>query len=360
MYGLMNKAKYLALGLMALSLMILSGPDALAQTRRGSLGESGSRAGTAGATELLVPMTARTTALAGATTSGLSDMGGLEALFSNPAGLALNSGTSAMFSRVDYVADIGVNYLALSQQVGANSNIAFTVSSWDFGTLPTTTEDSPENSSITFDASYITIGLSFARQLTDRIAAGLTMKAVSEKIADASASTIAWDAGMTYVVGESGLRLGVSLKNIGSELQFSGNGLVRPVSLPGQEPTANANTLAFESDGVQLPTLLNFGVAYTTNMGASSAFTFLGNFRSNSFDQDQYSFAIEYGFQELFYLRGGYVADEGIEDSFFKGASYGAGLNLGLGGTTQLRVDYTIVPTDFFDDVQYITITVDL
>ena len=360
MNQLQNTRSYLLMTLMALSLMILSGPELLAQTTRGSLGESGSRAGTAGASELLVPMTARTTALGGATAAGMADMGGVEALYANPAGLSLNSGTAAMFSRVEYVADIGVNYLALGQSIGANSNIALTISSWDFGDLPTTTEASPENSNVTFDASYVTAGLSFARQLTDRIAAGVTVKIVSEKIADANASTVAWDAGMTYVVGESGLRLGVSLKNIGTELQFSGNGLIRQVNLPNQEPTANANTLMFEAEGVQLPTLLNFGAAYTTNLGASSAFTFLGNFRSNSFDQDQYSFALEYGFQELFYLRGGYVADEGLEESFFKGASYGAGLNLGLGGTAKLRVDYTIVPTDFFDDVQYITATIDL
>jgi hypothetical protein len=360
MNQLHNTKSYVVTGLMALSLMILSSPDAGAQTTRGSLGESGSRAGTSGATELLVPMTARTTALGGATAAGMADMGGVEALYSNPAGLALNSGTAAMFSRVEYVADVGVNYLVLGQSVGTNSNIALTISSWDFGNLPSTTEDQPENSSVSFDASYFTAGLSFARQLTDRIAAGVTMKIVSEKIADANASTIAWDAGMTYVVGESGLRLGVSLKNIGGELQFSGNGLIRQVSLPGQEPTANANTLMFESEGVQLPTLLNFGASYTTNLGASSAFTFLGNFRSNSFDQDQYSFALEYGFQELFYLRGGYVADEGVEETFFQGASYGAGLNLGLGGSASIRIDYTIVPTDFFDDVQYITATIDL
>ena len=109
MYGLMNKAKYLGLGLMALSLMVLTGPDALAQAGRGSLGASGSRAGTAGASELLIPQTARTTALAGATSAGMNNMGGLEALYTNPAGLANNQGTAALFSRIEYVADIGVN-----------------------------------------------------------------------------------------------------------------------------------------------------------------------------------------------------------------------------------------------------------
>jgi hypothetical protein len=343
---------------MALSLALLTSGDALAQ--RGSLGTSGTRAGTAGAAELLVPLTARSTALAGATAAGIDGMNGVEALYNNPAGLSLNQGTSAMFSRLDYVADIGVNYLALGQSIGSNSNIALTLSSWDFGELPTTTEASPENTDVTYSASYVTAGLSFARTLTDRIAAGVTIKVVSEKLADASASTMAFDAGMTYVVGESGLRLGVALKNIGTEMQFSGNGLTQQVRLPNQDPTANANTLVFESEGVQLPTLLNFGASYTTMMGSASSFTLLGNFRSNSFDQDQYSVALEYSFNQLLYLRGGYMADEGREDTFFKGASYGAGLNIGLGGTTKLAVDYTIVPTDFFDNVQYITATLDL
>ncbi len=361
MYGLMNKAKYLGLGLMALSLTILTGPDALAQDAgRGSLGASGSRAGTNGASELLIPQTARTTALAGATSAGMANMGGLEALWANPAGLAANSGTAALFSRLDYVADIGVNYLALAQSIGANSNLALTVSAWDFGTLPLTEESSPENSTVTYDVSFITVGLTFSRQLTDRIAAGVTIKSVSEKIADLTASTIAWDAGMTYSVGESGLRFGVALKNIGSELQFSGNGLITQVKLPGQEPTASNNALALEAEGVQLPTLLDFGVSYTTNVGASSAFTFVTNFRSNSFDQDQYGFALEYGFQEMFFIRGGYIADEGTEETFYKGATYGAGINLGLGGTARLIVDYTIVPTDFFDNVQYITATLNI
>jgi hypothetical protein len=287
-------------------------------------------------------------------------MNGLEALYSNPAGLAMNTGTAALFSRLDYVADIGVNYLGLAQKVGDNSSIGFTVAAWDFGSIFKQEEISPEISEVTFDVSYLTVGMHYARQLTDRIAAGASLKLVSEKIDDMSASTMAFDAGMTYVVGESGLRLGVSLKNVGNEIQYSGNGLVRQVHVPGQEPTANSNALAFESDGVQLPTLLNFGVAYARDIGGAGVVTLLGNFRSNSFDQDQYSFALEYNFNDLLFLRGGYSAAEDMDQSMYKGVSYGAGLNLDLGGTRVLRIDYAIVPTDFFDNVQYFTATVTL
>ncbi|MFK7846093.1 MAG: PorV/PorQ family protein [Rhodothermales bacterium] len=324
----------------------------------GSQGESGSRAGTAGAQELLVPVTARYAALGGAMTSGMEDMNGLEALFANPAGLSVNDGTAAMFSRVEYVADIGINYLGVAQNFGYN-NIAFTITSWDFGDIAEQTESAPEISDVTFNINYLTAGLSYSRQLTDRIAAGGTMKLISESIDDVSANAVAFDAGMTYDITGSGLRLGVALKNIGNELTFSGSGLTRTVPVPGQEPSANNNTLSLTSEGVQLPTLLNVGLSYTRDLGANAIVRAMGNFRSNSFEQDQFAGGIELGVMDIIYVRGGYSATEDMDETFFNGPSFGAGLKLDLGGT-QLMVDYAYQTTDFFSDVQYITAAVKL
>ena len=324
----------------------------------GSLGESGSRAGTSGAEELLVPLTARYTSLGGAVSSGLTGMSGLEALYSNPAGLSINDGTAALFSRVEYVADIGVNYFGVAQNFGYN-NIAFTITAWDFGDIAETTEDAPEVSDLTFGVNYLTAGLSYSRQLTDRIAAGATVKIVSESIDDVNASAVAFDAGMTYDISGTGLRLGVALKNIGSEIQFGGTGLVTEGRIPGQEPSANPNALAIESESVELPTLLNFGLTYSRDLGANTVVTVLGNFRSNSFDQDQFSGGIELGLMDIVYLRGGYSAVDDMDSSFYEGASFGGGLNLDLGGTL-LNVDYAFIPTDPFDGVQYITVGVKL
>src|SRR5690606_41226926 len=92
-------------------------------------------------------------------------------------------------------------------------------------------------------------GRDSAGQLTDRIAAGVTCKGVNEASHDMSATAVAFDAGMTYLVGESGLRIGVSLKNIGSEMTYSGTGLIYQVRLPNQDPTANSNAVAIEAAG---------------------------------------------------------------------------------------------------------------
>lgn len=350
-----------ALLVVSLALVVAGFGEARAQdigSGGGSIGESGSRAGTAGAAQLLVPMTARYAALGSSGTSGVTGMNGVEALFANPSGLALGSGTSALFSRMNYVADIGVNYFGVSQQMG-NNHIAFHVSSWDFGEIPEQTELVPDVSDVTFNVSFLTAGLTYARTLTDRISVGTSLKMVSETIDDVSGTAIAFDAGMNYVVGESGLRFGVSLKNIGSPMTYSGSGLVRLVKITDQEPSATSNALVFESSKAELPTLLNFGAAYTRPVGAGANVTFLGNFRSNSFDPDQYGAGVELGFRDLFFVRGGYSAIESGDESFYTGASFGAGVNLDLGGSA-ITIDYAYVPTDYFSNIQYITASVKL
>ncbi len=352
-------------GLLAvLGLLLVIPGSTFAQQGAGDLGggidkPNTNRAGTNGAAELLVPLTARYSALGGATTSVLADMNGLEALYANPAGLTNNRSTSALFSRLQYVADIGVNYFGLGQRFGDN-NLALTIAAWDMGTLYRQTEVNPEKSDdATFRVSFINVGLSFARTLTDRIAAGATIKVLNHAIDDLNATGIVFDAGMTYVVGETGLRLGVALKNIGNELQYAGTGLGRRVRLPDQQDDASVNTVQLESEGVQYPTLLNFGFAYQRNVTSSASVTLLGNFRSNSFEDDEFSGAIELGYGNLLYIRGGYEYSQENNVTFYKGYSFGGGLKLDFAGT-ELSLDYSMVPTDYFSNIQFITVSAQL
>lgn len=356
----MNAHKYTAWCLALLLTLGLAAAPVFAQGSGGAGTNQANqnRVGTSGAVELLVPVTARYTALGNATTSSLADMNGLEALYANPAGLTNNTGTTALFSRLNYVADIGVNYFGIGQRIGEN-NLAFTITAWDFGDIPRQTEINPEITDVTYNVSFITAGLSYARSLTDRIAAGVTFKLVNETIDDMTATGVVVDAGMTYVVGETGLRLGVALKNIGNELQYQGTGLTRQVQLPSQPGNASNNAVDIQSEAMQFPTLLNFGVAYTRDLMAGSTVTVLGNFRSNSFDQDQYSGGLEVGFRDMIYIRGGFEMSQDSDLTFYKGYSLGAGLNLMLSGT-RLTLDYAMVPTDYFDDLQFITASVTL
>lgn len=303
--------------------------------------------GSAGAAYLLVPTTAQTASLGSTLTSGVSTLNGIEAMYANPAGLVLNQGTSVLFSRMNYVADIGVNTLGLAHRLG-NNNIALNVSMWDMGEIALQTEERPEKSDLTWTAPFFQVGLTYARQFTDRIAAGVTTKLLSETIDDMNATGVAFDAGMTYVVGESGVRFGVSLKNFGTKMAYDGDGLTRQTA---------SGPLRITSSGFELPSELNFGASYRYDVGSDASFTLLGNFRSNAYEEDQYASGLEVGVRNLVFLRGGYTIQADQDDSFYQGWNMGAGLNVDVTGFT-LKIDYAYRGTRYFDGVQMLTASV--
>ena len=334
------KIKVLGYLILTLAVMVYLPGEASAQDDQG---------GTAGAAYLLVPTTAQTASLGASVTPGLASLNGIEAMYANPAGLMHNQGTGVLFSRMNYVADIGVNTLGFAHRIGSN-NIGLNVAMWDMGEIPLQTEDRPEISDLTWTAPFFQVGLTYARQFTDRIAAGVTTKLLSETIDDMSATGVAFDAGMTYIVGESGLRFGVSLKNFGTKMTYSGDGLTRQTS---------EGPLAIQASGFELPSELNFGISYRYDVGADASFALLGNFRSNAYEEDQYATGVEVGVRDLVFLRGGYQVQADLDDSFYQGWNLGAGLNIDLSGFG-LKVDYAYRATRYFDGVQMITAGVTL
>lgn len=65
-----------------------------------------------GAEELLIPVGARSIATSGAFVANVM---GLESIYYNPAGLDISQRTEAMFSYMNYIADINISYLAIGK-----------------------------------------------------------------------------------------------------------------------------------------------------------------------------------------------------------------------------------------------------
>ncbi len=325
----------------------------------GALAQQGDdRAGTAAMEELLVPVTPRTVAIGAALTGGLNNLNPVEAVQSNPAailaGTGAGTGTSALFSRTEYLADIGVNYVGVAQRFGPNS-VALTLTAWDYGDIPRQSVERPDlDPTLTWTASSFVVGASFARQFTDRIGAGFTLKGLGRKIDDVSSNSVAFDAGMTYVVGESGLRFGVSLRNIGAEMTFSGNGLRRDTEEEGPAGSGDIGTEVDDLAG-DLPVALNFGAAYTRALAGDISLTALANVRSNAYDQDNYAAGVELGYQNLLYVRGGVNVAPEQEVTAWEIWNVGAGLNFDLSGTA-IQVDYAYRPSDVFGGVNLFSV----
>ena len=168
---------------------------------------------------------ARSSGWAGSNVAGVK---GLESMFLNVAGTAFTKKTEILFCRTNYLkgTDININSFGLTQRVGETGALGLSIMSMDFGDIPITTVENPEGGIGTFSPQFINIALSYAKGFSDNIYGGLALKVISEKTANVSARGVAFDAGIQYVAGKyNQIKFGISLKNVGPRMHFSGDGL---------------------------------------------------------------------------------------------------------------------------------------
>jgi hypothetical protein len=188
----------------------------------------------------------------------------------------------------------------------------------------------------------------------------MTLRIIDESISNVSAGGIALDAGIMYVTGSNeernNVRFGISLRNVGTPLQFTGDGLSTRVTAPG---TNNVYQLTLEqrAEGFEMPSLVNIGGAYVFELAKEHELTLAGNFTSNSFTNDQFTAGLEYSFKKLFMLRGGFtyednLFDDNLRTTVYSGPSAGMSVNLPLGsGGKKFGIDYSYRATQPWDGI---------
>ena len=331
------------------------------------------RSGQAGASELLINPWARSSGWAGANIAGVR---GLEGQFLNVAGTAFTKKTELLFSRTNYMkgSDININSFGFAQKVGESGVLALGLMAMNFGDIEVTTTQMPEGGLGNYSISFMNIGLSYAKGFTDHIFGGMCVRAINQAIPDAKAGGIALDAGIQYVAGQdNNVKFGISLKNVGPKMQFSGDGLsFRTLLDNGTSMTVDQRSESFE-----LPSQVNIGGAYDYYIGGDTAnkthrVTFAGAFVSNSFTKDEFRIGLEYGFKSFLMLRAGYGYEKGIGNddntkefyrtSAQKGFSAGFTIELPLSkekGST-FGLDYSYRATQPFDGTHSIGIRMNL
>ena len=277
---------------------------------------------------------------------------GLEAQFLNVAGTAFTKKTEAVFSHTNFLQGSGMalNAFGITQKVGEAGVLGVSIMSMTFGEIPITTTEQPEGGLGSYNPQFINMALSYAKIFSNSIYGGMAIKIVSESISNVGTSGIALDAGIQYVTGtndeRNNIKFGIALKNVGTPLQFGGDGLSTRVTAPN---TNNVYQLTVQqrTEGFEMPSLLNIGAAYDFNLALDNRLTLAGNFTSNSFTNDQFMLGLEYGFKELVMLRGGFtyennVFDDALRTTVYTGPSAGATLMLPLGkGGKKFGIDYS-------------------
>lgn len=297
------------------------------------------RNGTAGAMELLIPSSASGLALNG---SNISSITGLDAVFYNPAGFGgTQSSTEAMFSHLNYIADISMSFAAVGVNFSGLGALAFSLRTLNFGDIPITTVDNPYGTGSSYSPSYVTLGLTYANSLTDRIRVGFNLKLVSEKIVRTSATGFAFDAGIQYngLAGLDGLSFGITLKNLGPQMKFVGPDLIRSASEADAKRGTNYYTI--DAASFELPSQLELGLAYVYTLGTQYKMVVSSAFQNNNFANDEYKFGGEFVYNDMLFLRGGYSYMSEAKDNEFQqffGVTAGVGVKINIG--FEMIVDY--------------------
>lgn len=320
------------------------------------------RKGTGGAHELKIPVGPRGTALGGAV---VGDVEGVEAIFWNPAGLGGLQGTEAIFSHTRYFADQKLNFAAVATRLGNAGVIGLNAKVLSIGDVIVTTEDAPEGTGDIIEPTFAVLGLSLARQFTDRVRAGFTVNYVNEKIINVSANGVAFDFGVQYLTGWRGMKLGMTMKNFGTSMTFDGGDFELSTRPPDSDPSAANRTFRSTSSAFEMPSYFTLAATYDVYSAPQYRLTFLGAFQNNNFEGDNMSGGLEWSYRNMFALRGSYfgsiinrvdavtgqdVGEINGGDDLYKGIAFGAGAKVQT-GNTNFAVDVAWRPVrNFFDD----------
>ncbi len=309
-----------------------------------------SRKGTSGADQLLIPVGAQSIATGGAF---LSRVTGVEALYYNPAGLDLMSGTEALFNYMSYIADIGVSYFAIGTQLGELGSVALSYKTLDMGDIPITTFENPDGTGAFYSPTFFVAGLSYSKAVTDRISAGFNFKLVNEKIINTSASGIALDFGVQYRFNQN-LSLSAVVKNIGTNMNYTGEDLKIATGVPDGALESGDGIYESDTESFQMPSFFELSFAYAFNMSEQNILALAGTFRNNNNFEDEMLAGLEYSFNNLFFVRGGYnYLLENNSDSIY-GFTLGAGVNYETADGMAFTFDYAFRDVKEFQSSNHI------
>jgi len=133
----------------------------------------------------------------------------------------------------------------------------------------------------TFDAGYMTAGLTYARSFTDKFSAGITGNFIHEGLAELSQNTYSFDVGTLYDVGTMGMRIGMAITNMGTDVTF----IERPA---------------------RLPSVFRVGTSALLFQTTEQRFTGSFEFSHPPDNSERMNVGGEYVFRNYVFLRGGY------------------------------------------------------
>jgi long-subunit fatty acid transport protein len=293
--------------------------------------------GQSGMKWLSIPLGARAASMGNSYTAVANDAG---SVFWNPAGLVFATGTHVYLNQTQWIADIKVNVGVLSYNAGTYGTFGLSMALVDWGTFHgtrrTNTAQGYEETG-DFSPENWAVGLTYARKISNSFAIGGNIRYLNEDLGstmegtfddpkeyNAKMNLLAFDLGTIYHTGFKDLRLAMTLQNFSKESKY-------------------------RYEDFSLPLTFKIGLAMNLLDLVEEESSHLLTLSVDAVHPRDYTerlhFGLEYGFKEMFFLRGGFKTNYD-EENFSAGAGFAYPI-----GNFKLALDYSYVNFENFDAV---------
>lgn len=300
---------------------------------------------------LKIGVGARPVGLGGAYVSLADDA---SALYWNVGGIAQVTRPEVIFNHSRWLEEISFDYLGLAMPLGSAGVLGISFTSLSMGEFEQTTELDPEGNGVLFSAGSFAVGLSYARQLTNKFMIGFTGKYIQENIWNSSAKGFALDVGTLFTTPFDGIRLGMSISNFGTKMQMNGGDLLLQVDpYPGISGSNDAINALFQTGKFDLPLLFRVGLSWDALKSETNRLTLAVDALHPNDNSESVNIGGEYTFNNFVSIRGGYQSL--FQRNSEEGFTVGAGLNTGV-SSFRFVLDYAYQDFGLLDNVQLFTV----
>lgn len=294
--------------------------------------QDNSKVGSSGAQFLKIAVGSRYQALGEASVALANDV---YAMYWNPAGLAEIENSQVSFTNVNYLLDINLNYIGYAKNIEDVGVFGAAVTILSMNDQEITTFEDQDGTGDSYDASSYAISLSYAKYLNTRFAFGASVKYIGEQIYNEKAQGFGFDFGTLLYTGFRSMRFGMSISNMGPEMEFSGSDLVVPYDDQNGDGSNSAVGAELTTTSYSIPMVFRLGIAYDFQLGSNSLMTLTTEYKDPNDYTPQGAFGTEFSYSQKFFLRGGYIFNHDE-----KAYTFGGGLTTNLGEDTKLIIDY--------------------
>jgi len=283
--------------------------------------------------------------------SYVSMVNDVSSIYWNPAGLGYLKKNQLMLMHQPWFVDINTSFVGLGYVDPYLGTFGFGLTFVSYGTEDVTSMISEEGTGEQFDGLDLCMSISYGRKLADWFSFGASAKYISSRIWHESASAIAFDLGAIVNTSflswtgskENGMRIGMSISNYGTKMQYNGIDLKRPIDEAPDEGGNFAYVPArYETRGWELPLIFRIGISSYLIYSANNKLSLSIDALHPNNNSEHLNIGSEYLFTlpgvGMLALRAGYKGLFMVDSQY--GWSFGLGILVNYIDNNNIKIDY--------------------